>query len=97
MTMIKVDSVWLYSFGGVCSNYIRFAQNTVVERLNTEKINEVGLDLVNEKNNVQWQEICVKTNEFTSCCQQGVIQISYRLKDTREYLIFGGVDSDYTK
>jgi len=25
MTMIKVDSFWLYSFGGVCSNYIRFA------------------------------------------------------------------------
>ena len=46
-----------------------------------------------------WEEVCITSDVFTSCCQQGVIALTSGADNPRyrEYLIFGGVDSDYTK
>ena len=108
MTTIKVDRTWLYNFGGVSFNYQRNQKNMVVERLDTRRLKDAPRHPeANPKEDddsspnmlVTWEEVCIASDVFTSCCQQGVIALTSSSGHPRyrEYLIFGGVDSDYTK
>lgn len=67
MTMIQVDKTWIYSFGGVSQNYNRNSKNLVVERINTQLLQDNPADIYMNQA-VIWEEICLSSDVYTSCC-----------------------------
>jgi len=98
MTMVLMDNVWIYSFGGATRDVMmdNNQKGFEIERLNT------GLVEAGTLNSSHTWERFVLSNDFNRCCQQGVIPLNTSWGEERigqegerRYLIFGGVFNDF--